>query len=106
MNTTANKKIAFAALAAPVLAAIAVGLAAPAWASSEQVEPSEPSEVSEVGLPTMPSEQQEQTGPSTNIFHQRANNVTPHQCSATSIPNGTDPAQVPALHNGYVDAFC
>jgi hypothetical protein len=60
MNTTTNKKIAFAALAAPVLAAVAVGLAAPAWAGSEQVEPSEASEVSEVGLPTMPREQQEQ----------------------------------------------
>jgi hypothetical protein len=77
MNTTANKKIALTALAAPVLAAIAVGVAAPAWAGSEKVEPQEPSEVSEVGLPTMPSEQQEQSAPSINIvLNKPSNNAT------------------------------
>jgi len=105
MNTTAKKKIAFAALSAPVLAGIAVALAAPAWAGSENVEPSEPSEVSEVGLPTIPREQQEQ---GFNVaINKPVENVKQNQCATTAAPsNGTDPAQVPALNNSYVPAFC
>lgn len=106
MTTTANKKIAWA-LAAPVLAAIAVGVAAPAWAQSEQVEPQEPSEVGEAGMWTMPSEPQEQSFPSPNIVLPKpGNNATLATCTAVRHSSGSDPAQVPALHNVTVDAFC
>jgi hypothetical protein len=103
MGTTANTKIALAALAAPMLAAIAVGLAAPAWAQSEQVEPQEPSEVGEAGMWTMPSEPQEQSFPSPNVVLPKpGNNATADQCTAAH----SDPGQLPGAHTVLIDAFC
>lgn len=110
MSAGANKRIALAALAAPIFAGIAVGLASPAWAASEKVEPSEPSEpseVSEANLPTMPSEQQEQSPASMNISLDKPASYD-NPCTAVRYNEpigGTDPAQVPELHQ-YNNAFC
>jgi hypothetical protein len=105
MNTKTNKKIALAALAAPVLAAIGVGLAAPAFAASEQVEPSSPHEASEAGMWSMPGEPQEQSAPAVKIALPTAdNNSTPDQCIA--IHQGAGPAQVPGSNTVTVGAFC
>src|SRR3954467_11597410 len=74
MNTKTNKKIALAALAAPVLAAIGVGLAAPAFAASEQVAPPPPHEESEAGMWSMRGEPQEQPAPAVKIALPTADN--------------------------------
>ena len=107
MSAGANKKIALAAFVAPMFAGIAVGLASPAWAASEKVEPSEPSEVSEANLPTMPSEQQQESAPTINItLDKPASYDSPCTAVRYNEPiGGTDPASVPALHQ-YNNAFC
>jgi hypothetical protein len=105
MNTKTNKKIALAALAAPVLAAIGVGLAAPAFAASEQVEPSSPHEAGEAGMWSMPGEPQEQSAPAVNIVLPKADkNSTLDQCSA--IHQGAGPGEIPGSNTVSVDAFC
>jgi hypothetical protein len=86
MNTTANKKIALAALAAPVMAAIGIGLAAPAFAASERVEPSEPSEAAEAGMWSMPGEPQEQAAPAINVaLPKPANTVSMGECTTHDV---------------------
>jgi hypothetical protein len=106
MNTKANKRIAIAALGAPVLAAIAVGLAAPAWAGSEQVEPSQPAEVGEAGMWSMPREVQEQAAPNINVVLPKPDtNPTLDQCTVIRH-DGFDPAQPPASNGVSVEAFC
>jgi hypothetical protein len=86
MTIAANKKIALALLGAPVLTAIGIGLAAPAFAASERVEPSEPSEVSEAGLPTMPSEHQEQAAtPPSIALPKPANDASLAECTTHEV---------------------
>jgi hypothetical protein len=92
MTTTANKKIALSILGIPVLAAISIGLAAPAFAGSEQVEPAEPTETREAGMSTMPGEQQEQAiKPPTVALPKPANGTSLEECT---------------MHDVDIRAFC
>jgi hypothetical protein len=86
MNIKANnKRIVLAALAAPVLATIGIGLAAPAFAASERVEPAEPTEVAEAGMPTMPAEQQEQAVTPPDVAPKPVNSLPSDECTTHDV---------------------